>query len=118
MFMTPSEYKAYYNNVTHKFGGQEDFDKLYGTNEIYGPEIPKNTWHNAVVTDPVYTIDSWNGLKKYFKKLLLTRTTLIRDSRTDDKDIWQNDLERPYMQSYNYSPDMIMYSNYTQNLIE
>ena len=77
MFMTPSEYKAYYNNVTHKFGGQEDFDKLYGTNEIYGPEMPKNTWHNAVVTDPVYTIDSWDGLKKYFKKLLLTRTTLI-----------------------------------------
>ena len=47
----------------------------------------KNSWHNAVVTDPIYSIQSWNGLKKYFKKLLTTRTTLIRDSRTDDKDI-------------------------------
>ena len=118
MFMTPSEYRAYYKNVTHKFGDDTDFEKLYGTNEIYGPIIPKNTWHQAVVTDPIYTIDSWDGLRKYFKKLLLTRTTLIRDSRTDDKEIMQNTLSRPFMPLYDYNPNMIMYSNFTRHALD
>ena len=117
MFMTPSEYRAYYKNITHKFGREDDFKKLYGTNEIYGPIIPKNTWHQAVVTDPIYTIDSWDGLRKYFKKLLLTRTTLIRDSRTDDKEIMQNTLSRPFMPLYDYYPNMIMYNNFTKHAL-
>jgi hypothetical protein len=107
MFMTSSEYKAYYNNMTHKIGDEYDVNKLLYSNEIYGPILPKNSWHYAVVTDPIYSIQSWNGLKKYFKKLLTTRTTLIRDSRTDDRDIMQNDLLRPYRESYIYDYDMI-----------
>jgi hypothetical protein len=90
MFMMPSEYRAYYNNVTHKFGqDQYEADKLYyGSWEVYGPIMPDNTWHRAVVTDPVYMINSWGGLKKYLKKLLLTRTTIVRDSRYMDRDMF------------------------------
>ena len=118
MFMTPSEYKAYYNNVTHKYGGKEDFNKLYGTNEVYGPVMPKNTWHYAVVTDPTYMIDSWDGLKTYFKEITSTRTSLVRDSRTDDKEIMANDLIKPNMTSYEYTPSMLMYGNYYQPALE
>lgn len=106
MFMIPSEYRAYYNNVTHKIGDTSDFNKLYGSNPIFGPMIPNNSWHYAVVTDAVYNIRTGRDLKKYLTKLFTSKTTLIRDSRTDNKDIMENTLDRPYISYYDYFINM------------
>ena len=105
MFMMPSEYKAYYDNVTHKVGDNSDYNKLYGSNSVYGPTLPTDsTWHYAVVTDNIYNIKSWKGLTKYLKKLLKSRTTLVRDSRFADRSVFMNDLQRPWEYSYIYEP--------------
>ena len=112
MFMIPSEYRSFYDNeVNHKFGhDQYEVDKLQYSNEIYGPILPDNSWHEAVVTDPIYSIRSWGGLKKFLKKLLVSHTTMVRDSRTPDRTIFQNDLTRPWEYSYIYDHDMpLMY---------
>ena len=112
MFMIPSEYRSFYDNeVNHKFGhDQYEVDKLQYSNEIYGPILPDNSWHEAVVTDPIYSIRSWGGLKKFLKKLLVSHTTTVRDSRTPDRTMFQNDLTRPWEYSYIYEHDMpLMY---------
>ena len=83
--MMPSEYKAYYKNIAHKYGSKHDFEtaithdrpyeensdeqKLLATYNVYKLPEPDNTWHEAVVTDPIFSIRSWGGLKKYMKKL-------------------------------------------------
>lgn len=105
MFMMPSEHRAYYNNMTHKVGDDYDFNKLYGAWDVYGPILPDNSWHRAVVQDEsIYDIRSWSGLVKYLKKSLKTRTTIIRDSRYADRDYMVNDLARMYEYTYIYEP--------------
>ena len=113
MFMTPSEYKAYYNNVNHKFGSKAtDVDEnnisdeqiLY-THDGGGVIWPDNSWHKAVVqNESIYDIRSWSGLVKYLKKSAHIHTTMIRDSRFADRTYMVNDLVRPYEYSYIYEP--------------
>lgn len=44
MFMMPSEYTAYFDKkITHKVGDNADYDKLYGTADVYGPQLPDNS---------------------------------------------------------------------------
>ena len=113
MFMTPSEYKAYYNNVNHKFGSKAtDVDRnnksdeqiLY-THDGGGVIWPDNSWHKAIVqNESIYDIRSWSGLVKYLKKSAHSHTTMIRDSRFADRTYMVNDLVRPYEYSYIYEP--------------
>ena len=113
MFMTPSEYKAYYNNVNHKFGSKAtDVDEnnisdeqiLY-THDGGGVIWPDNSWHKAIVqNESIYDIRSWSGLVKYLKKSAHIHTTMIRDSRFADRTYMVNDLVRPYEYSYIYEP--------------
>ena len=110
MFMMPSEYTAYFDKeITHKVGDNADYDKLYGTADIYGPELPDNSWHEANVRDSLYTISSWKDLKKYLKKVIHSRPVLVRDSRNPDRDQFYNDLQRPYEQSYIYDHEQLLY---------
>ena len=113
MFMMPSEYRAYYNNVTHKFGTwTEDVDdkNISDADFMYmhdggGVIWPDNSWHKAVVQDEsIYDIRSWSGLVKYLKKLARAHNTMIRDSRFADRDYMVNDLTRPYEFTYIYEP--------------
>lgn len=68
MFMVPSEYRAYFDKeITHKVGDNADYDKLYGTADIYGTELPDNSWHEANVRDSLYVINSWKDLKNILK---------------------------------------------------
>lgn len=68
MFMMPSEYTAYFDKeITHKVGDNADYDKLYGTADVYGPQLPDNSWHEANVRDNLYTISSWKDLKNILK---------------------------------------------------
>ena len=113
MFMTPSEYKAYYNNVNHKFGSKAiDVDEnnisdeqiLY-THDGGGVIWPDNSWHKAIVqNESIFDIRSWSGLVKYLKKSAHSHTTMIRDSRFADRTYMVNDLVRPYEYSYIYEP--------------
>ena len=110
MFMMPSEYTAYFDKeITHKVGDNADYDKLYGTADIYGPELPDNSWHEANVRDSLYTISSWKDLKKYLKKVIHSRPVLVRDSRNPDRDQFYNDLQRPYEWSYIYDHEQLLY---------
>ena len=110
MFMMPSEYTAYFDKeITHKVGDNADYDKLYGTADIYGPQLPDNSWHEANVRDNLYTISSWKDLKKYLKKVIHSRPVLVRDSRNPDRDQFYNDLQRPYEWSYIYDHEQLLY---------
>ena len=110
MFMMPSEYTAYFDKeITHKVGDNADYDKLYGTADVYGPQLPDNSWHEANVRDNLYTISSWKDLKKYLKKVIHSRPVLVRDSRNPDRDQFYNDLQRPYEWSYIYDHEQLLY---------
>ena len=110
MFMMPSEYTAYFDKeITHKVGDNADYDKLYGTADVYGPQLPDNSWHEANVRDNLYTISSWKDLKKYLKKVIHSRPVLVRDSRNPDRDQFYNDLQRPYEWSYIYDHQQLLY---------
>ena len=110
MFMMPSEYTAYFDKkITHKVGDNADYDKLYGTADVYGPQLPDNSWHEANVRDSLYTISSWKDLKKYLKKVIHSRPVLVRDSRNPDRDQFYNDLQRPYEWSYIYDHEQLLY---------
>ena len=110
MFMIPSEYRAYFDKeITHKVGDNADYDKLYGTADVYGPQLPDNSWHEANVRDNLYTISSWKDLKKYLKKVIHSRPVLVRDSRNPDRDQFYNDLQRPYEWSYIYDHEQLLY---------
>ena len=110
MFMVPSEYRAYFDKeITHKVGDNADYDKLYGTADIYGTELPDNSWHEANVRDSLYVINSWKDLKKYLKKIIHSRPVLVRDSRNPDRDQFYNDLQRPYEWSYIYDHEQLLY---------
>ena len=110
MFMMPSEYTAYFDKeITHKVGDNADYDKLYGTADIYGTELPDNSWHEANVRDSLYVINSWKDLKKYLKKIIHSRPVLVRDSRNPDRDQFYNDLQRPYEWSYIYDHEQLLY---------
>ena len=110
MFMMPSEYTAYFDKeITHKVGDNADYDKLYGTADVYGPQLPDNSWHEANVRDNLYTISSWKDLKKYLKKVINSRPVLVRDSRNPDRDQFYNDLQRPYEWSYIYDHEQLLY---------
>ena len=85
--MMPSEHTAYFDkDITHKVGDNADYDKWYGTADIYGTELPDNSWHEANVRDSLYVINSWKDLKKYLKKIIHSRPVLVRDSRNPDRD--------------------------------
>ena len=110
MFMIPSEYRAYFDKeITHKVGDNADYDKLYGTADVYGPQLPDNSWHEANVRDSLYVINSWKDLKKYLKKIIHSRPVLVRDSRNPDRDQFYNDLQRPYEWSYIYDHEQLLY---------
>ena len=110
MFMMPSEYTAYFDKeITHKVGDNADYDKLYGTADVYGPQLPDNSWHEANVRDSLYVINSWKDLKKYLKKIIHSRPVLVRDSRNPDRDQFYNDLQRPYEWSYIYDHEQLLY---------
>ena len=110
MFMMSSEYTAYFDKkITHKVGDNADYDKLYGTADVYGPQLPDNSWHEANVRDSLYTISSWKDLKKYLKKVIHSRPVLVRDSRNPDRDQFYNDLQRPYEWSYIYDHEQLLY---------
>ena len=110
MFMIPSEYRAYFDKeITHKVGDNADYDKLYGTADVYGTELPDNSWHEANVRDSLYVINSWKDLKKYLKKIIHSRPVLVRDSRNPDRDQFYNDLQRPYEWSYIYDHEQLLY---------
>ena len=110
MFMMPSEYTAYFDKkITHKVGDNADYDKLYGTADVYGPQLPDNSWHEANVRDSLYTISSWKDLKKYLKKVIHSRPVLVRDSRNPDREQFYNDLQRPYEWSYIYDHEQLLY---------
>ena len=113
MFMTPSEYKAYYNNVNHKFGSKatdvdgnnKSDEQILYTHDGGGVIWPDNSWHKAIVqNESIYDIRSWSGLVKYLKKSAHSHTTMIRDSRFADRTYMVNDLVRPYEYSYIYEP--------------
>ena len=110
MFMMPSEYTAYFDKeITHKVGDNADYEKLYGTADVYGPQLPDNSWHEANVRDSLYVINSWKDLKKYLKKIIHSRPVLVRDSRNPDRDQFYNDLQRPYEWSYIYDHEQLLY---------
>ena len=110
MFMIPSEYRAYFDKeITHKVGDNADYDKLYGTADVYGPQLPDNSWHEANVRDSLYVINSWKDLKKYLKKIIHSRPVLVRDSRNPDRNSFYNDLQRPYEWSYIYDHEQLLY---------
>ena len=110
MFMTPSEYTAYFDKeITHKVGDNSDYDRLYGMADVYGPQLPDNTWHMANVRDSLYSIQSWKDLKKYLKKVIHSRPVLVRDSANPDRDTFYNDLQRPNEESYIYDHEQLLY---------
>ena len=110
MFMMPSEYTAYFDKeITHKVGDNSDYDKLYGMADVYGPELPDNTWHMANVRDNLYVIQSWGDLKKYLKKVIHSRPVLVRDSANPDRDTFYNNLQRPNEESYIYEHEQLLY---------
>ena len=99
MFMTPDEWGQFdgpssWRNTNFYHAGPNDYDMSNvweNPDNIIDQEMD-STWHFATVSDEGYIIRNFSDLANAVKDIVMSRTQLVRDSRTSNRYYFVNDL--------------------------